>query len=124
MGADCIWEWNTFHHVIKFIRTFKVDFYGKSWETSHAWILRVMEGTNRKFRESSLCSEHFVFVPHRFFTEDWDGDHGSSERNWTTLSEYLINTSAYQHRCKLLKSLKGKSKDVKIKRADLVVTVN
>ena len=47
---------------------------------------------------------------------------GPSERNWTTLSEYLINTSAYQHICKLLKSLKGKSKDVK--RVDLVVTVS
>lgn len=49
---------------------FKVDFYGKSRETSHAWILRVMEGTNRKFRESSLFSEHFVFVPHFF---GWGG---------------------------------------------------
>ena len=93
-GGNCICEWNTFYHVIKFIRMFKVDFYDKSRETSHAWILRVMEGTNRKFRESSLCSEHFVFVPHIFVAGDWD--HGSSERNWTTLSEYLINTSAYQ----------------------------
>lgn len=39
---------------IKFIGMFKVDFYGKSRETFDAWILRVMEGTNRKFRESSF----------------------------------------------------------------------
>lgn len=55
-----------FYHVIKFIGMFEVDFYGKSRETSHAWILWVMEGTNRKFRESYLFSEHCVFVPHIF----------------------------------------------------------
>ena len=60
--------------------------------------------------ESHLCFLSIFCCAPYFFAGDWD--HGSSERNWTTLSEYLINTSAYQHICKLLRSLKGKSKNV------------